>query len=121
MLERLRGISFDHNDEEGSRKRFGQSIRLLRRTRGFSLNDFSQHVSVDKSYLSRMERGLVPCSGRILEKIADELGASRFDLAIQAGFLCSTLEKFSEEELSLIKRFVDKGSVTINFLELLIR
>jgi transcriptional regulator with XRE-family HTH domain len=121
MAERFQNTVFDHSRPEESRKQFGQTLRSLRESRGFSLTDLSQLINVNPSYLSRVENGRVPCSANILEKTADVFKVARFDLALQAGFLESDITKFSGEELLLLEKFVNEGTVTIDFLQLLIR
>jgi len=36
---------------------FGQRVRQLRKTRGWSQEDFAHHIGLDRSYMGSVERG----------------------------------------------------------------
>lgn len=42
--------------------RFGNNLRVFRKARGLSLSQVGTAVGIDRSYLSRIERGLQGCS-----------------------------------------------------------
>lgn len=118
MIERLRENAFDPNDVEGSRMRLGTNLRSLRTLTGFSLRDLSRKIGINTAYLSRVETGKVPCSPRVLEKIADELHAPRFELALQAGFFFIDWDKVDIWELEALRETIDSGRVPIEIFRL---
>lgn len=115
MLEadRYFGMAYDFSDNEASRKRFGSAVRSFRKAHGITLKAVSKNIGFSPSHLSRVENGKTPPSGRFIEKLADELGVSRFNLAIQAGVLSVDLGKISGSELVELKRIVDSGALSL--------
>lgn len=83
----------------------GSVVRELRQGKGLSLSKLADAVGVDKAYLSRIENGVVRPSFRVMTAIADELGASRLDMLVQAGYL----HIGNPEEYELVKRLLDSG------------
>lgn len=43
--------------EIGAKKLFGDRVRQLRKKRGWSQEEFAQHVGLDRSYMGGVERG----------------------------------------------------------------
>lgn len=115
MMERERysEIAYDHSDHNESRKGFGLVIRSLREERGISLKALSRKIGVNPSYVSRVENGIVPASGKLVEALADELGVSRFDLAIQSGLLGVNWNEIGASELEALKQIVDSGAFSL--------
>ena len=112
MLEsdRYFGMAYDFNDNEASRKRFGSAVRSFRESQGISLKALSKNIGFSPSYLSRVENGITPPSGKFVEKLADELGVSRFNLAFQGGLLRVNWDRMTRSQLEDLKRIVDTGT-----------
>jgi transcriptional regulator with XRE-family HTH domain len=55
-------------------KRFGKVLQTLRMQKGLSQEEFAFHVSLHRTYISQLERGLKSPSLRTISKICDELG-----------------------------------------------
>ena len=67
---------------------FGQIIRDLRikRKEYSSLRDFARRVGLSPAYLSRIENGKEPPpSDKVIDKLAEALGADRYELLGHAG------------------------------------
>jgi transcriptional regulator with XRE-family HTH domain len=62
------------------RKDFGARVRELREATPFSQEAFADHVSMARSYMSRVERGLANPSLDAVAKLAGGLGVSVADL-----------------------------------------
>lgn len=54
--------------------RFGQVIRVNRRARGLSQESLAEFADLNRSYLGKIERGLVFPSIETMQKLADALG-----------------------------------------------
>ena len=109
-IERYPEIAYDTNDHAESRRRFGLAIRSLRKSQEVSLKGLSKKIGINFSYLSRVENGLVPASGKLVEVLADGLETSRFDLAIQSGLLTVDWNRITEPQLVELKQIVDSGA-----------
>lgn len=103
---------FKHKDEQVQRK-FGARLREIRRKKGYSLEGLARQVNIDKSYLSRTERGIGPISRDAATAIADELRISRFDLLVEGGWIVVDQERITPEELGIFKRVIDTGLLEI--------
>ena len=55
-------------------KTFGKVLQTLRIKKGLSQEEFAFHVSLHRTYISQLERGLKSPSLRTIAKICDELG-----------------------------------------------
>jgi transcriptional regulator with XRE-family HTH domain len=67
---------------------FGQVVRDLRMKRKEygSLREFARKVGLSPAYLSRIENGKEPPpSDKVIDKLAEALGADRYELLSQAG------------------------------------
>lgn len=58
------------------RVRFGERVRHLRRERGWTQEDMSEHLGIDRSYLADIERGKRNASLLMLDSIAQGFGIS---------------------------------------------
>lgn len=67
----------------------GESLRVARERKGFSLRSFSSALGVDPAYLSRVEAGKVPPSEALLTRAAVLLGVDADELLIMSGKLPS--------------------------------
>ncbi len=61
-------------------ERFGQRVREKRMALGLSQEDFAATCSLDRTYISGIERGKRNVSLRNIQAIADALGTSIADL-----------------------------------------
>lgn len=65
---------------QGSRRLIASNIRRLRTAVGLSQEVLAVDAGVDRSYMSRLERGTVSAGVDVLEKIADALGCKLAEL-----------------------------------------
>ena len=68
----------------------GNRLALLRKRRGLSQEELAERAHLDRSYVSRIERGLANPSMSVLERICVAL-----DITLQELF-CATEEEHSE-------------------------
>lgn len=54
-------------------RRLGRNVRAIRHARGFSQEDFADHLGFHRTYLGSIERGERNLSLRSLEALADAL------------------------------------------------
>ena len=66
---------------------FGSTLRELRTAQKLSLRDLAGKLRVDHSYLSRLEKSLVPPSERIVRELSRLFGVSGEELKLSAGKL----------------------------------
>ncbi|OGI00051.1 MAG: hypothetical protein A2Y25_09080 [Candidatus Melainabacteria bacterium GWF2_37_15] len=66
--------------ETDIRKKLAAKIIELRKARGFSQEDLAFKAQIDRSYMSRIERGLVSTGIINLEKIARALEIKPYEL-----------------------------------------
>ncbi len=97
-------------------KTFGDLIRQLRlkHPEHRSLRDFARKVNLSATYLSRIENGKEsPPSEAVIEKIADALGADKYELLSAAGKVPNEfIETFSQNPrgvASFMRRARDLG------------
>lgn len=62
------------------RKRFGQNLRAVRQSKGFSQEHLAHAAGIDRSYVGKIERGQVNLSIEKLYLLAETLGCSPKDL-----------------------------------------
>lgn len=62
--------------------RFGQRVRMLRKTRNLSQEAFAEKCGLDRTYISGIERGARNPTLSVIELIADGLGLSLNELFI---------------------------------------
>lgn len=62
------------------RRRFGNRVRELRKSRGFSQEGFAAECEIDRTYIGGIERGMRNPALRKIEAIADALGVSLSEL-----------------------------------------
>ncbi len=74
-----------------NRAAFGAKLRELRESRGIGLKRLAREVGVGQSYLSRVERGVVPASERLIRRVAGVLGAEPEALLLASGRLPSDI------------------------------
>ena len=61
-------------------ERFGERIRILRKKRGLSQEDFAELCGLDRTYISGIERGIRNVALRNIEALANALDVSISDL-----------------------------------------
>lgn len=66
------------------RKLFGQNLRTVRQSKGFSQEHLAYAAGIDRSYVGKMERGEVNLSIEKLYLLAKTLGCSPKDLIPEA-------------------------------------
>lgn len=66
------------------RKRFGQNLRTVRQSKGFSQEHLACAAGIDRSYVGKMERGEVNLTIEKLYLLAKTLGCSPKDLIPEA-------------------------------------
>ncbi|WP_040007252.1 helix-turn-helix domain-containing protein [Fibrisoma limi] len=59
---------------------FGKAIKQIRITKGWTQEDLSDKSGMDRSYISRIERGLKNPSLSVVWELANHLEVSLFDL-----------------------------------------
>lgn len=80
---------------------FGERIKELRKAKGFSQRELAGRISIDFSYLSKIENGrMEPPSEEVILRIAEELDANADELIILAGKFPSDLA----QELKTVER-----------------
>jgi len=62
------------------RKRFGQNLKAVRQSKGFSQEHLAHAAGIDRSYVGKIERGQVNLSIEKLYLLAETLGCSPKDL-----------------------------------------
>lgn len=67
-------------DRSGTRILFGKRIRELRKSRGWSQEEFAFHVGLDRSYVGGVERGERNISLENICLMADALGVPASNL-----------------------------------------
>jgi len=66
--------------ESDIRKQFADKIIKLRKEKGLSQEELAFEAKIDRSYMSRIERGLVSISIVKISKIAEALNVEPFEL-----------------------------------------
>jgi transcriptional regulator with XRE-family HTH domain len=69
---------------------FGESLRALRKARGFSQEDFAHICSIDRTYISSLECGKRNPTLKVLATLADSLDISVSELLSGVGKKTST-------------------------------
>ncbi len=67
-------------DDKEFLKKIGHKIKILRTIRGYSQDDIVNFINVDKSYYSKVERGLTNVTLTYLKHLADFLGVELSEL-----------------------------------------
>ena len=62
------------------RRAFGKRVRELRSRQGWSQEDFSHHIGLDRTYVSGIERGVRNPTLDVLYKLAHGLGVKVAEL-----------------------------------------
>jgi transcriptional regulator with XRE-family HTH domain len=62
------------------KKRFGQNLRTVRKSKGFSQERLAYSAGIDRSYVGKIERGEVNLSLEKLYLLANTIGCSPKDL-----------------------------------------
>jgi len=80
------------------KNRFGKRLRELRKRAGLSLRELGNKVSVDFSYLSKIENGtLPPPSERVIRELAETLNTEYDELLTLAGIIPSDIAEILED------------------------
>ena len=112
ILKRLidsKKIDFgSYPEDENSRLQFGLKLRSLRGDHNFGLNQFASQVGINPGFLSRIESGKRSVSLKYLCQIADGLGASRFSLMVESGYIVINKAEIEDWELELFRLLIDK-------------
>jgi len=66
------------------RYRFGKAVRRLRLAAGYSQEAFADHAKVHRTYMGTVERGEVNLTLENVEKLANALGLSTWELLKEA-------------------------------------
>ena len=86
-------------------------IRNWRQHRGYSLDRLADMVPMDKSNLSKVERGILPYNQEMLERLADALMTDVASLLMrdpmQAGAIWSLWERASPGERAQIETIAE--------------
>jgi len=78
--------------------RFGPTVKRLRLEKGMSQKELAEAVGIDFGYLSNIERGRVnPPSGKVVLRIAKELGVDEDELLVLARRVPSDIEPIITE------------------------
>ena len=93
---------------------FGYKIRLLRKAKGYGLREFAEKIDKSASYISNIERGIVPPpSAKVVKLIAEGLDGDVDELLQLANrFDMESIEKIRENASRL-----DTAERTIKFLD----
>ncbi len=93
---------------------FGVKLRELRNAKGYGLRDFAKEINLSASYLSNIERGVVPPpSAEVVEKIAVALDGELDELLVMAN-------RFDKKAIQTIRKYskrLDGTEKMIAFLD----
>jgi len=53
---------------------FGKEIRKLRKVKKIRMDSLAKSLGISQGYLSKIERGIVPCKTEIVERVAEITG-----------------------------------------------
>lgn len=53
---------------------FGKEIRKLRKVKKIRMDYLAQRLGISQGYLSKIERGIVPCKTEVVERVAKVTG-----------------------------------------------
>ena len=83
---------------------FGEHIRTERKARGLSVTESAHLINISESYLSTLERGLVPPpSAEVILRIEKELGLKEFIL-----FYLAIRDGYARVPPSIVERFAER-------------
>lgn len=88
----------------------GNSIRLLRKKRGFNQGAFSEQVGITQSYLSQLEKGHKKPSIEVLESISNSLNTPLpiiFWFTITENDVCDEKKHIYKEVKPLVDKLID--------------
>lgn len=91
---------------------FGEKIKFLRKTKGFSLQYVATKMRVDKSYISQLEHSKGMPSEKFIKKISKFFSVNQTELAILAGKIPKDIQNIIYEN-PIIAPFVLKDEVEI--------
>ena len=99
------------------RKQFANKIIKLRKEKGLSQEELAFEAKIDRSYMSRIERGLVSTSIIKISKIAKALNVEPFELLKLdkndfIGIIDCKKQSLSKEQLNIQKR-----AIITNFID----
>ena len=93
---------------------FGVKLRELRKAKGYGLREFATVIELSASYLSNIERGVVPPpSAEVVEKIAKALDGDLDELLVMAN-------RFDDKAIHTIRKYsrrLDGTEKMISFLD----
>jgi transcriptional regulator with XRE-family HTH domain len=65
-------------------RRLGRNLRVLRKTKGMSQEEFADALDIHRTYVGGLERGERNVTLKTVERIADALGIEPSDLLAEA-------------------------------------
>ena len=97
----------NYNMEETSKR-----IRALRLRQGYTQEEAAERVGVERSYYSRMERGIKGCSVDVLARTAQVYGVSLDYLVLGPGWALQFQREGLREAQRLLEGILD-GSIRV--------
>jgi len=64
-------------------RRLGRNLRVLRKTKGMSQEEFADALDIHRTYVGGLERGERNVTLKTMERIADALGMDPCDLLLE--------------------------------------
>ena len=84
--------------------RFGECVRAERKAKGLSVTESAHLINISESYLSTIERGLVPPpSAEVILRIEKELGLKEFIL-----FYYAIKDGYNRVPRAVVERFAER-------------
>lgn len=101
----------ESNSSEDHEQTIGELLREARVECDTTLREFSEKVGIDVSYISKMERGEMRPSIRLIEGYIKEFGLARFYAYEKAGYIKTDLNSGSFE---LIQDWFNEGNIVLS-------
>lgn len=100
---------------------FAKIIRSSRKKEDYTLEELSQKLNVDRSYLSKLENNRVPApSKRLLKKMSEVLNLDFETLSLLAGRMTENIVKDLDlKKVELFRAIKNKNFSEKNYQELL--
>lgn len=97
----------------------GQSLRRLRKEKGFTLEELAERAEMSVSYLSHIERGTRKAPLGELESLAEVLGANLYTLFARPSSVHNAKEKPSTYDVkitTILKKLTEKEKKNLHGL-----